>query len=332
MAATLEKHFDTVKDWFLQQHGWGNARQQPLPADFSTRRYIRLHGPHNALLMAMPGDAGLQAFVTMQQALQHCTMRVPALYAVDIAAGLALIEDLGDASLDRCLGQGKDAGFYQLAVDALIHLHRQQPPAMLPLPHFNADLFTDQVCLFLECYGALVLQKPFSAEACRAFHSLWQGLLQPIAQLPQTVLLRDYHPGNIMYLAQERGHHCAGLIDFQDGGTGPCLYDVVSLLEDARRDVDPALSQTMQAYYRSAVGWQDKALFDAAYAVLGAQRHLRILAILARRWVKQGVDCGAYFRRTWRLLLAHQSQPELAPLYAWLEAQVPPRWRGDWRV
>src|SRR6185369_3975981 len=238
---------------FLREKGWAQARQTPVQEDFSGRLYLRLQNEPSskAILMRMRRPEELAPFANMQRLLEKSGLRVPAIYEMEEASGIALLKDFGDARFDRLLDQGKP-GFelYPIAVDVLTNLHnavRDPDPAALQVPHFNEKLFLEQVSLFLEVFGT-VIPGGFSPEQRAEFVKAWDALKTACA-VPSSLILRDYHAANILYLPNEQGHRRAGVIDFQDGGVGPITYDLASLLEDARRDVDSDLRNELIAYY-----------------------------------------------------------------------------------
>jgi hypothetical protein len=150
-------------------------------------------------------------------------------------------------------------------------------------------------------------------------------VLAEVARKRETLVLRDYHVDNLMLLAGRSGIAACGLLDFQDALLGAAAYDLVSLLEDARRDIAPDLARAMLARYLAARPGIacDSLLTD--YAVLGLQRSTKIVGIftrLDRRDAKPG-----YLRhlpRLWRLIgrgLEHQA---LAPVAGWFDREVPP--------
>ena len=114
----------------------------------------------------------------------------------------------------------------------------------------------------------------------------------------------------------------AGLLDFQLGQMGQPGYDLVSLLQDARRDVAPATVAAMTARFVMATGAVG---FDAAFATLGAQRALRILGVFARLALVAGKP--AYLPllpRVWGQLQANLAHPALHPLAALCVRLLPP--------
>ena len=84
-----------------------------------------------------------------------------------------------------------------------------------------------------EAFGA----EPGEAVAA-GFHAAMHAMLAPVAS--RGFVHRDYFPANLMPLDRP-GPRAVGILDFQDAALGHPAYDLVSLVEDARRDVDAAL-------------------------------------------------------------------------------------------
>ena len=139
-------------------------------------------------------------------------------------------------------------------------------------------------------------------------------------------VLRDYHAENIMLLdTLDR----QGLLDFQDALVGHRAYDLVSLLQDARRDVSPQLEAAMLDRYCRATG-VDPDEFLADYARLGAQRNAKIIGIFVRLWRRDGKPRYlSLIPRVWALLEHDLAHPALAPVAGWFAANIPDRLRRD---
>ena len=164
-----------------------------------------------------------------------------------------------------------------------------------------------------------------AADRAEAYRSLWSNLLADLLPPNPVIVLRDYHAEKpdlaaptLLVLAR------VGLIDFQDGLRGHPGYDLMSLLEDARRDVDPALAaHLMDRYVRGAEErWPefDAAAFRAGAATLGCQRNAKILGIFARLWKRDGKPKYlSFIPRLWRYIEQDLENPELAPLKAWFD-------------
>jgi aminoglycoside/choline kinase family phosphotransferase len=153
---------------------------------------------------------------------------------------------------------------------------------------------------------------------------LWRRIL-PQAALPfSTLVLRDYHVDNLMRLPDRPGVRGCGLLDFQDAVLGPPSYDLVSLLEDARRDVPAGLRRDMTERYLAAFPALDRALFARSAAILAAQRNCKILGIFTRLARRDGKPHYlGHIPRVWRLLSEDLGHPALAPVARWLDRRLP---------
>ncbi|SNS09480.1 aminoglycoside phosphotransferase family protein [Antarctobacter heliothermus] len=300
---------------FLQATGWGDARRESLAGDASTRRYTRLHRDgQTAILMQDPdGDVGL--FTRLARHLTGQNLSAPRILAQDTANGLLLIEDLGDGLLARLAQTPQsEQDLYLLATDALIALHDTPPPP--DLPQATPDRMASMVDLAFEHYT-------HAPEALAQAVAAFVPQLQTHAQPTDVMVLRDYHAENILYLPDRQGAARAGLLDFQDAMQGHRAYDLVSLIEDARRDVAPATARACVAHYLAATDLPEDA-FHAALAVLGAQRNLRILGVFARlassRGKPQYIDL---IPRVWGHLQTDLAHPVLASVKPIIDAALP---------
>jgi aminoglycoside/choline kinase family phosphotransferase len=125
-----------------------------------------------------------------------------------------------------------------------------------------------------------------------------------------------------MLIEGRRVSHELGLLDFQDALIGHPAYDLVSLLQDARRDVSPELEAKMLGAYKALA--RPGAGFDAAYAVLGAQRNAKIIGIFTRLWKRDGKPRYlSFLPRMWGLLERDLAHPALAPVAEWFAANIP---------
>lgn len=311
---------------FLQAAGWGNATILPLAGDASFRRYFRVvDGARQAVLMdAPPPHEDPRPFIHVADYLAEIGLRAPSIYHRDLDQGLLLIEDFGSVRMRETVDAEphREAEIYTGVVDVLIDLHRHAPPAGLKV--HGLDAWLEEIELFVDWYCPAV---GLDGDK-ESFRAAWRSVLEPIDAQGQTVTeLRDYHAENIMLLDDGVGVRRFGLLDFQDALVGHPAYDLVSMLEDARRDVSPLVEQTQLARYRAETG-QDAA-FERAYWALGAQRNTRILGVFIRLWKRDGKPHYTQFQpRMWGLLERNLAQPHLAPVRQWFDAHVPPEKRA----
>ena len=321
---------------FAARAGWGEAAHAAVAGDASARHYERLtRGDATAVLMDDPPPGhSVGTFVRIARLLRGMGYRAPDILAVDEAPGFALLEDFGDDSFSALL-IGPHASYpertlYEAATDFLIDLHRQPVPPDLPC--YDPDWMLSDAALFLETAIGDKDEPRMAAE----FEAAWRKPLEATVQGPSVLCLRDFHAGNLMWLPERgdggygtSGVGRIGLLDFQDARLGPAAYDLVSLLQDARRDLGADLERAMLARYLNASPDLDENLFRAAYAILGAQRAVRIIGVFHRLARRDGKPAYlAHLPRVWRHLDANLAHPALAPVRAWFERWVPPRARS----
>ncbi|WP_347091485.1 aminoglycoside phosphotransferase family protein [Sphingomonas parapaucimobilis] len=310
---------------FLTTLGWEGAVIVPLAGDASFRRYFRVTlGTRRAVLMdAPPPHEDPRPFMAIARWLLAKGFAAPAILGADEVRGLVLIEDFGDDRMREAIEADPDTTvrLYSDAVDLLVALRTHAPEGLAP---YDAAVLHREAALLPEWYTPAV----GLAVDGEGYRAAWdQVFAHALADKPVTVL-RDYHVENLMLVGPER---TLGLLDFQDALAGHPAYDLVSLLQDARRDVEPSIEEAMLKRYLAATG--EGEAFLNAYHVLGAQRNAKILGIFTRLWKRDGKPrYAALCPRVWAYLERDLSQPVLAPVAAWFDDNVPPELRGDPKV
>ena len=312
---------------FAADAGWGTAERRPLAGDASNRRYLRLIRPDGAraVLMDAPASRGedVRPFAAIARYLRGLGLSAPALLAEDAEDGLLLLEDLGDALYARVLARdpAREETLYCAATDLLVELHRHAPPAGLAT--YGPAPMADLAALAVDWYRFGITggaEAGLRARLCE----LLQTHLAALPGLDGVLIQRDYHAENLLWLPERADVARVGLLDFQDAMRGHRAYDLVSLLQDARRDVSPATADAMLARYIAATGAEAED-FSAAFHWLGAQRNLRILGVFARLGLRDGkpqyIDL---IPRVWAHLQTDLRHPGLAPLAALLAEALPP--------
>jgi N-acetylmuramate 1-kinase len=313
---------------FLDGCGWGNAKPLPLAGDASFRRYYRLggNGRRAVLMDAPPPQEDIVPYIAVAQLLRRLGFSAPEVFAEDRAAGFLLIEDFGDDTYTRLLDRGADERtLYALAVDTLVELQRAVEARGSPdLPPYDGERLLAEAALLVDWYAPTALGEPLPDPRREEYLDLWRTLL-PQAALPcDTLVLRDYHVDNLMLLPDRSGVQGCGLLDFQDAVCGPPSYDLVSLLDDARRDVPADLRRQMTERYLAAFPGLDRAAFLRSAAILAAQRNCKILGIFTRLWRRDGKPRYlVHLPRIWRLLERELAHPALDPIARWLDRHLP---------
>jgi aminoglycoside/choline kinase family phosphotransferase len=318
-----------IIDGFLARHGWAGAERRPLADDASFRHYVRLVGNGgSAMLMdAPPPQENVRPFVRAARLLRQLGFSAPDVFAADVEAGLLLLEDLGDETYTRVLASGGDeAALYALATDLLVALHRRfEKPMAAALPSYDDERLLNEAALLVDWYLPAVRGAPTPPALREDYLERWRETFSTARAVMETFVLRDYHVDNLMLLPGRDGIAACGLLDFQDAVIGPATYDLVSLLEDARRDVPADLAARMIARYLDAFPAIDRDAFLASYAILGAQRSAKIVGIFTRLDRRDGKPIYLkHIARVWRWLEGDLGHPALADLRAWFDRELPP--------
>lgn len=317
---------DDLIQAFLSSAGWGEAQRSRLAGDASFRHYDRIiSGNQRAVLMdAPPPKEDVRPFVAIARHLEHLGYSAPRLLAVDSEAGLLLLEDLGDDTYTRQLSNGGDEeALYALAMDVLADLHAQPSAIPANLPAYDDDKLITEATLLTDWTMPAVLGAEISKTARDEYIHIWKSLFPVARSVPTTLVLRDFHVDNLMLLKRD-GLAACGLLDFQDAVAGPMTYDSMSLLEDARRDIDPLLIARMKERYLSHFPHLDRQAFAASWAVMAAQRHAKVIGIFTRLCRRDGKPGYlVHIPRVWRLLEQACTHPALHDLKAWLDRHIP---------
>ena len=360
-----------VREAFLRSHGLAEASREPLAGDASTRAYTRLHpaeGGAPLILMDAPlaaesttapasatpeqrmalgynavtrlAGGRIDAWAAVAAFLRKRGLSAPAVVAVNVEQGFAVLEDLGSDLFRDRLNAGADPNeVYGQAVDLLVALHAEPPPTAMPvpgggvwvLPTYDALALKMAVDLWLQWWPRLAtLAPPPPPEALEQWSTLWAPVLARGEAGASVFTHRDYHAENLLWLPEREGAARVGLLDFQDAVRGHPAWDLVSLLQDARRDVPLDVETAMLTRYLAARPEVEAEAFQADYAALGALNALRILGpVFARQITAFGREkYRAFLPRMWRQLERDLTHPALVGLRAWFDRYAAPQARA----
>jgi N-acetylmuramate 1-kinase len=336
---------------FLEKAGWGAARRMPLVGDASGRAYERLaRDGETAILMNAPQrpegppvyngrsyDAvarrarSIRPFVALAAALREAGVHAPAVHGCDLRAGLALLEDLGSEPVTDAAGRPV-MDRYETAVDLLASMHRSDWPGTVPfpggrsyrLPPYDREALLAEVSLFADWYAGGEAGRAFTPQERQGFLQSWSDALAPLDRAPRTWVLRDFHSVNLLWLPRGDGLWRLGVLDFQDALLGHPSYDLASLAQDARAEVSDEQEEHLKRRYvearRQADPGFDLQAFDAAYAILAAQRATKILGAFSRLAAAEGKeDYRRHIPHVLDLLRRNLAWPVLSPLRLWYQ-------------
>lgn len=358
---------EALKRAFLESAGFGAAERIAMGGDASTRLYERLRMPSGQSFIFMDQPPALEsavcppgateaermalgynaasrlaagsvaAFVAIAAYLRSLGLSAPQVPAHDIDQGLAVLEDLGDGLYATLIAEGLgERPLYEAAVDVQVALHAQPPPDVLregdaawPLLTYDALALKVGTDTFLEWWPQFAGMPAFGAEAAAEWEALWTPIFARGAAGASVFTHRDYHAQNLLWLPQRAGAARVGLLDFQDALRGHPAWDLLHLLQDARRDVSPELEAAMLDRYLAARPDLDHASFLAEYRELAVSNAARILGrVFARQALLGRTQYKAFMPRTWRYLERNLTDPALAGLKVWFDRHVPAEFRA----
>ncbi len=320
---------------------FAQAELFPLAGDASFRRYIRIRqGESRAMLMdAPPEKEDARKYLVIAEYLYQRGYSTPKIIASDIARGFILLEDFGDDTFTRILNNmdaevkaAKERELYEAAVDLLAdwYVNRRR---LVDITKFTPGMYNEntllrEVSLFGDWYLPQVLGREQASGLFEEYMGIWKSILSHAALTNDTFVHRDYHADNLMWLPERQGVKRIGLLDFQDGLYGDPAYDMVSLLEDARRDVPESVVQHVMMGYLYATKIKSDH-FKTSYAILGAQRNCKIIGIFLRLAARDNkhhyID---FLPRVWKHLEQDLTHPVLQPLAQWVDKHISKEWRG----
>ena len=275
---------------------------------------------------APPSSEDLAAYIKISEYLCSIGLSAPQIFNADISTGFAVIEDFGEATYTQLLNSGADTyKLYELAVDALRLLHQHQPPQNVNIDCYQDGYYQKEIDLFSQWYWPARFGQLMTQQQLAEYNDIWESIFSSLPTPETNLVLRDYHVDNLMLLNNRDGVAACGLLDFQDALMGSTAYDLVSLFEDARRDVRPGHDRkAAHALLRIDMNKEQKHSFDQWYHVLGAHRHTKVAGIFVRLYVRDAKQGYLNFMPRVLTLLERSLQTrEMAPLAHWLDDNHP---------
>ena len=290
-----------------------------MPGDASARSYTRLRSPtaETAILMdAVSNRDSLRPFVRIAEFLNASGLSAPSVLKCDDPKGLLVVSDLGTETFAHHLDHLPSDRFmlYDASCAVLAQIASLKPPSDLSV--LSPDIAAEMVVLTGNAYANSDL---LGAELAGRIRASFDEICGP----PDFLALRDFHAENLIWRESLDGLARVGLLDFQDALVAPLGYDLVSLLRDARRDVDTDISERVVDRFSQSQKVEPKS-FAAQLACLGVQRNLRILGVFARLVSKNGKSqYGALLPRVWGNLLKDLDHPAMHDLRSFVLRALP---------
>jgi aminoglycoside/choline kinase family phosphotransferase len=257
-----------------------------IAGDASFRSYYRISLENRSfiLMFAPPLYEEIKPFMNVANFLIKNGFNAPKIFGVDHDNGFLLLEDFGDLTYSKKfsssfpLNLNDEFNCYKNACELLLELHKIKPDKALN--DYNNHVLFREVSLFVDWYLPLK-NKSISLQQKADFKFLWFELFDLLNKEQKVTVLRDYHADNLMIINNKNNYNSVGLLDFQDALIGLPAYDLVSLLDDIRRNIDDENRQKLYNYFFENCP-QDQLSLSQDCEILSLQRNLKILGIFAR--------------------------------------------------
>lgn len=336
----MDTRYQQLCQWLSQKTGIQQPELTPVAGDASFRRYFRLQtaqGPR-IVMDAPPPHEDCTPFVSIARQWFRGGIAVPEVLAEDLEQGFLLLEDLGDHQLLPLLNKGEDAAdpLYREAISVLLDIQQQDAGN---LPAYDTELLMRELELFREWFCEQWLGLTLSDTEHQQLDRVFEYLTRAALNQPQVTVHRDYHSRNLMLTSDADTNANAnavpvlGIIDFQDAVKGPVTYDLLSLLRDAYIQWPVSLEHRWRDEF-----WQQwhargqcpsdysQTQFNQDFDLIGAQRHIKVVGIFARLWLRDGKSgyLGDIPRTFHHLLHDCEGYPELTAFHQWLKDKILP--------
>jgi N-acetylmuramate 1-kinase len=315
---------------YVASQGYDPMRVEALPVDASARSYCRLSGGEapRLLMDTPPGSPDFMPFISIARHLRSLGFSAPRIDSFDDARGFAILEDFGHNTFKRLLDDGQDEeALYKLAVDTLIALHETPRASQINVPAYGMEPLVSELEMFTDWYAPMMLGGRNQSVFKKEFIDLWCDALNECSTSRETLVLRDFHVDNLMVIAGRSDVASCGLLDFQDALIGSAAYDLVSLLQDARRDLSPGLEDDLLNYYLIKRPSIDATQFLQTYWLLGAHRHTKVAGNFERLSKRDGKHGYlVHIPRVLKLLDRAMDKAMLSDIRRCLDLHIP-----DWK-
>ncbi len=315
----------TKRDQFLQTHRYEPTQLAFLASDMSLRRYYRLSAAKRVLMDA-PFPEDPKQFIDIARYLQECGLRAPSILEHCLDNGFVLLEDFGDHTFTAILKNSieREAELYQTSISVLKHLHQQAKNKPTFIPAYTIENLLTEAEVFVDWYWQAAKGTPVSQLTKKEFSNAWRHAFEQLPETPNSIVLRDYHVDNLMVVDDQQGIQGCGLLDFQDALWGSVVYDVISLLEDARRDLTPGLADQMWNLFLKDIPDSEHGNYRTAATILGAGRHTKVIGVFVRYAMRHGKkEYLKHLPRLWEYLEKSLIIPELSQVKAWFDRYLP---------
>lgn len=317
----------------FKKSGIDDFKLKPIKSDASFRKYFRVYIKNEKkklLLVNSPKKTENNlGYLKATKILEKMNLSVPKIINFDISRGFFLIEDFGLNTYTNSLRNGEsEYKLYNLAIDILIYINNHSINLEKKLPKYTNKKLIEEVLLFLKWYWPAIYKEKPKKKIINEFIEIWKNLLNKNLKTKKVLVHRDFHIDNLFFLKDRQNLKACGLVDFQDAVIGPSSYDLISLLEDARRDVDKKIIIKMYNKFVKKLSKNQKKDFIKEYKVLAINRHLKVIGIFTRLYMRDKKKFYLnHIPRLWKLIEYNLDFYSLSEINKWINKFFPKKFR-----
>ena len=280
---------DPVRYFINSCFGNTDFNIKKLLGDAGDRDYYRvITQEKNYILAKYPTNSkdSIKSFIKIGNYLNKISLNAPDIYCSDLKLGLILMEDFGDKTIKKKLESSdleQQNTIYKKLIDLLCFL-RKEPPVLL-LTKVSDRTLINELNIFIDYYLPYKYKKSISANQKEELYEILQEIFHKKYLFTNVISLQDYHVDNIMLLDNKASLRSLGLLDFQDAKLACPVYDLVSILQDARIEVKQDRASYLLEYYSRRSG-DDIECIMTNYNILGMQRNSRILGVFSKKFIE----------------------------------------------
>ena len=279
-------YMNNIKIW-LESIDWRDYSIEVASSDASFRSYYRIYKENKSyILMDSSLDLdSLLPFVDINHRLSQSKVKAPQIIAQNIQKGYLILEDFGDTHYLDILTKDNYQQLYQKAIQEII---KMQQSDISNLSIYNKEFLIFEMNLMQEWYLEKYLNITLSKKEINIINDSIEKIANTVLSQPQdTFVHRDFHSRNILYTPTKD----IGIIDFQDAKSGAITYDLVSLLRDCYIEWNTSEVEKLALYYKDQAKLDiDDKTFIRWFDFMGLQRHIKVLGIFSRLYLRDGKD------------------------------------------
>ena len=308
---------------FLVRNKISDYKLEQIKSDASFREYYRVENKR-LLIMHAPQEKGesLINFEKINKILSSINLSVSKIYDIDYENNLMLIEDFGNDIFSKILNPNNERDLYQKSIELLSFIHNHSNLETYHVEKYSFEILINESELFIEWYLEKHLKLIVSSSEKVEFRNILEKHFKSLSLEKNTLVLRDFHVDNLIYLENRNGIKQLRLIDYQDALLGSVAYDLASLVEDVRRPIKEELKHSLIEIYSKSI-FVDQNELQREIDFYSIQRNLKIIGIFSRlKYRDNKMNYFPMIEVAWSFINNHIKKSEYNDLNHWIDKMM----------